>query len=199
MAVVGMRYPVAAPIATETEGAAIVYSAGFVIAKAIRANITYNRNDNPLYADDTIAENDTGLTSVDIELEIDKLTDDVRKNLLGDIETGTSTAAVIEQTDASAPYAGFGYMRVLVEGGDKKYQGVWFHKCQFTEPSEETNTKGETIEWGTPTLNAQAMGVRIDSTGAIKYSKRKTFTTAADCVAWLDGLAGITGTTTTTT
>lgn len=191
MAVVGMRYPVAAPITTETEGAAITYGTGFVIAKAIRANLTYNRNDNPLYADDVIAENDTGLTSVDIELEIDKLVDDIRVNLLGDVATGTDSD-VIEQTDASAPYAGFGYMRVLIEGGEKKYQGVWFHKVQFSEPSEETQTKGETIEWGTPTLNGTAMGVRIDNTGAIKYSKRKVFDTAAACIAWLDGLAGIT-------
>lgn len=190
MAVVGMRYPVASHIVTETEGSAISYGQGFVIAKAIRANITYNRNDNPLYADDTIAENDTGITSVDIELEIDKLTDDTRIKLLGDTETVVDTVSTIEQTDASAPYVGFGYMRVLIEGGVKKYQGVWFHKCQFSEPSEETNTKGETIEWGTPTLNAQCMGVRIDNTGAIKYSKRRIFESASACIAWLDELAG---------
>lgn len=191
MAVVGMRHPVASQIATETEGSAITYGTGFVIAKAIRANITYNRNDNPLYADDTIAENDTGITSVDIELEIDKLTDDTRVKLLGDTETTENTAKIIEQTDASAPYVGFGYMRVLIEAGVKKYQGVWFHKAQFSEPSEETSTKAESIEWGTPTLNAQCMGVRIDNTGAIKYSKRQMFETASACIAWLDDLAGI--------
>lgn len=191
MAVVGMRYPVAAPITAETEGSAITYGTGFVIAKAIRANITYNRNDNPLYADDTIAENDNGMTGYDIELEIDKLPDQVRVDLLGDSVTGTGATAEYDQTDASAPYVGFGYMRVLRENGDTKYQGIWCYKCQFSEPSEETTTKGETIEWGTPTLNATGMGVRIDSTGAIKYRARKTFDTAAAAIAWLNEKANI--------
>lgn len=189
MAVVGMRYPIAAPIETYTEGTAITYGDNVVIAKAIRANVTYNRNDNPLYADDTVAENDTGLTSVDLELEVDKLTDAVRVALLGDEEIGTAPNKAIEQTDASAPYAGYGFMRVLIESGVKKYQGVWFHRVQFFEPSEETNTKGETIEWGTPTLNAKAMGVRIDNSGKIKFQRRKVFDTASECMAWLDAHA----------
>lgn len=191
MAVVGMRYPVAAQITAETEGSAITYGTGFVIAKAIRANITYNRNDNPLYADDAIAENDNGMTGYDIELEVDKLPDQVRVDLLGDVVTGTGATAEYDQTDASAPYVGFGYMRVLRENGETKYQAIWCYKCQFAEPSEETNTKGETIEWGTPTLNATGMGVRIDATGAIKYRTRKTFDTAAGAIAWLDEKANI--------
>ena len=194
MAVVGMRYPIFAPITAETEGAAITYGeTNTVIAKAIRANITYNRNDNPLYADDTIAENDTGITSVDIELEIDKLTDDARIALLGDNAVTGNDVTVVEQTDASAPYGGFGFMRVLIEGGVKKYQGVWFHKVQFYEPSEETNTKGESIEWGTPTLNASGMGVRIDDSGKIKYSRRRVFDNAADCITWLNGHGPVPG------
>lgn len=192
MAVVGMRYPVAAPITAETEGSAITYGAGFVVAKAIRANVTFNRNDNPLYADDTIAENDNGITGYSIEFESDKLTDQVRVDLLGDSATGTGDTAEYDQTDASAPYVGFGYIRVLRENGETKYQTVWCHKCQFGEPSEETSTKGETIEWGTPTINATGMGVRIDASGRIKYRARKTHTTVADAIAWLKNKANIT-------
>ena len=198
MAVIGMRYPVAAPITTETEGAALVYGTGVVIAKAIRANFTYNRNDNPLYADDTIAENYNGLTGYDIELEVDKLPDAVRVAILGETEVTTSSETYYEQTDASAPYCGFGFMRVLRENGTDKYQAVWCHKVQFSEPSEETTTKGETIEWGTPTLNAVGMGVRNDATGRIKYRIHETFDTPAAALAWLNTKANISTTITTT-
>lgn len=198
MAVIGMRYPVAAPITAETEGSALTYGTGVVIAKAIRANFTYNRNDNPLYADDTIAENDNGLTGYDIELEVDKLPDTVRVALLGEVAVTTGGETYYEQTDASAPYCGFGFVRVLREGGEDKYQAVWCHKCQFSEPSEESTTKGETIEWGTPTLNAVGMGVRNDSTGAIKYRVHETFATIAAALAWLNTKANITAATTTT-
>ena len=56
MAMVGMLHPVAAKIATEVEGQALTYDAGMVVGKAISANITFNRNDNPLYADDAVAD-----------------------------------------------------------------------------------------------------------------------------------------------
>ena len=55
MAFVGMRYVVAAPVDTETPGTGITYGNGFVVGKAIQANLTITRNNNPLYADDTIA------------------------------------------------------------------------------------------------------------------------------------------------
>ena len=75
MAFVGMLHPVAATIATEAEGAAITYNAGMVIGKAIQGNVTWNRPDNPLYADDATAEDDNGLTGGSIELGVDDLTD----------------------------------------------------------------------------------------------------------------------------
>lgn len=196
MAFIGMRHVVAAKIATETPGAALTYDAGMVVGKAIQGNLTWDRNDNPLYADDAIAENDNGATGGSIELVTDDLLDAVRAYLLGDeeITVGTSpnTTTEYESTDEPAPYVGFGYMRVRVKNGVTSYQAVWYHKAQFGETSENAQTKGQTIEWQTPTLTGHIMGVNDNADGQIRFRRRATFDTAAAATAWLDAKAGIT-------
>lgn len=196
MAFIGMRHVVAAKIATETPGAALTYSAGMVVGKAIQGNLTWDRNDNPLYADDAIAENDNGATGGSIELVTDDLLDTVRAYLLGDeaisVGTGTSATTEYESTDEPAPYVGFGYMRVRVKNGVTSYQAVWYHKAQFGETTENAQTKGQTIEWQTPTLTGRIMGVNDNADGQIRFRRRATFDTAAAATAWLDAKAGIT-------
>lgn len=196
MAFIGMRHVVAAKIATETPGAALTYSAGMVVGKAIQGNLTWDRNDNPLYADDAIAENDNGATGGSIELVTDDLLDTVRAYLLGDEEitigTSPNTTTEYESTDEPAPYVGFGYMRVRVKNGVTSYQAVWYHKAQFGETTENAQTKGQTIEWQTPTLTGRIMGVNDNAAGQIRFRRRATFETAAAAIAWLDDKAGIT-------
>lgn len=196
MAYIGLRYPVAAPVATETPGSPLTYSSGIVLGKAIAANLTWERNDNPLYADDTIAEDDNGITGGTIEFNADDLDDDQRELALGLVaemssgQTPTKTG-VYKMTDAAAPYVGFGFIRVRRKAGTTSYQAVWICKVQFSENNENAQTKGQSIEWGTPTLNGRIMGVQEDNSGAILYRKHKLCTAEADAKAWLNGLAGI--------
>ena len=62
MAYIGMRYPVAAPVTSHTDGSAITYGTGFVIGNAVAANISFDVNDNPDYGDDIMIDNDTGIS-----------------------------------------------------------------------------------------------------------------------------------------
>lgn len=198
MAMVGLRYVVAAAITTETPGSAIVYDTthGKIIGKAIAANITWTRNDNPLYADDTIAENDNGITSGTIELNLDDLSDEVRAYILGDTTTttGTGTAAVTSYhtNESASPYVGVGYVRVRRKSGVTKYQANWIHKVQFSEENENAQTKGETIEWQTPTINGRIMGVQNTAALTINFKERAEFETFAAAKTWLNTKAGVT-------
>jgi hypothetical protein len=71
MAFIGMRHVVVAKVATHSAGSEPTYSAGMVAGKAITGNLTINRNNNPLYADDVIAEDDNGITSMELELGLE--------------------------------------------------------------------------------------------------------------------------------
>lgn len=195
MAFIGMRHVVVAKLASHTPGAEPTYSAGKVAGKAITGNLTINRNNNPLYADDIIAEDDNGITSMDLELGVDDLDEETQAyiGLLKEVETGSGTTAVTTyyENSAAANNVGVGYMRVRRKGGATTFQGIWIYKALFSKNAENSQTKGETIEWQTPTVNGRCMGLSVDSTGEATFRKVQNFDTESDAEDWLDGLAGI--------
>lgn len=197
MAYIGMLHPVVAKIETETEGQAVTYAAGMVMGKAISGNLTWDRMDNPLYADDSLAEDDNSLTGGTLELGTDDLLDSVRSYVLGleampNSPSATDAPTEYETTDEAAPNVGCGYIRVRRKNGRTSYQAIWFHKVQFGETNENSQTKGQNIEWQTPTLTGRIMGVRNDATGKARYRRHVTFETLSDALNWLNTKAGIT-------
>lgn len=194
MATIGMEYPVYSPITTYTPGSAITYGTGKVLAKAIAASITQNRRDNPLYADNGLAENDRGMTDYTLSLEVDDLSITDRAALLGEVAiTGTTTTSHYAVVDVDPPYVGFGYIRNRIVGGAKKVEAYWFHRCQFVQGTEEAKTKGKEIEWGTYKLEGTGFGAVLDSTNGTQFYDHMEFETEAAAKAWLNGKAGITG------
>lgn len=193
MATIGIRHLVVAKIKTEVEGSAITYDPGMIMGEPIEANVTISRSDNPLYAGDREVENENGITGISTELNVDDLSDEVRAYMLGDmVVSGTGNASVYRETDDPAPYVGYGYIRVKKKAGVRSYKAFWNHKAQFSYNSESTRTKGETVEWQTPTVVGRGQGVFLDDTGKIAWRDRQTFETEAAAAAWLDGKAGIT-------
>lgn len=195
MAFIGMRHPVVATLTAHTAGAEPTYGTGKVMGHAIAGNLSITRNNNPLYADDTIVEDDNSITAMSLEMGLDDLTEEVRTYMLGLVKktTGTGTAAVdtYYDTDAAAPYVGFGYIRVRRLAGVTKYEALWYYKAMFSEEAENSATKNEAIEWQTPTITGRCMGLAIDSTGALCFRKKQYFDTEGDAITWLNGLAGI--------
>ena len=194
MAFVGMRHPVVATLTAHTAGSEPTYGTGMVMGHSISGNLTITRNNNPLYADDTIVEDDNSITAMSLEMGLDDLTPEVRAYMLGLVKKSTGTGTTVDtyyDTDAAAPYVGFGYIRVRRLNGVTKYEALWYYKGMFSEEAENSTTKGESIEWQTPTITARVMGLAIDSTGALTFRKKQYFDTEGDAVTWLNGLAGI--------
>lgn len=190
MPVIGLRLAVAAKVKEYTPGKAITYEDGKEIAKAIAANVTWNRIDNPLYANDEISENDNGIVGGQINVNIDDLADEDAAMILGLEKDGTN--GDYTETNAAAPYVGYGYIRVKLKNGAQSYQAMWLHRVQFGMSTENSQTKGEQITWQTPELVGEIMGAQIDNTGAIKYRTRHTAATFEDAKTWLYQKAGIT-------
>ena len=194
MAYIGMLYPVAAPIQTETDGAAITYAAGMVIGPAVAANLTMDVADNPDYGDDIIIDNDNGINGYSGTLETNNITAEGRAALLGwNPVAGTGdTVDHYEVTDDAAPYVGWGFIRVKMFKGTKSWEAFWFHKAQFSPSAINANTKQRSIEWNHPNLNVTGMGAYIDSSGKAKYFDWNEFESLAAAKTWLKGKAGIT-------
>ena len=191
MAFVGLLYAVAAPIQTEADGQAITYSKGQVIGGMMTAEISYTRNSNPLYADDRVMEEDNSITGGTIKMGVDDVNDDARVMMLGDVKEGDAGEEVYHETGESAPYVGTGYIRVRRKDNKTNYIAYWVHKAIFGIGTESAKTKGQNIEWQTPTLEGSIMGVKNNAALQTRFRERRTFTKESEARAWLNKKAGI--------
>ena len=189
MAKIGLKYPVFA-VATESTSA-ISYANGAVLAKAITANIAIETNDVKLYADDAVAESDHSFSSGTITIEVDDLTNAAQLALLGYSEGATIDASLgtkelkASGTDSPA-YVGFGFYGKKKVANVNKWRAIWLKKVQFSEPADEMATKGETVEFGTTTLEGTVM-VAVDGF----WKEEATFDTEAEAVSYLNTKTGI--------
>lgn len=191
MAVIGLKMPVFAKIATQGGGVRPTYSNGKVIAKAISAELTINTASAVLYADDAEDERDESFVSGTITFGINDLTYDVEELMFGsDIdEDGDNIGEIIDAADDIAPEGGFGYYRVKKMGGVKKYEGIWYPRTVFKKVNESTSTKGESIAFQTPSLSGTIMRVYGYNGGV--WRERKLFSTEAEAIAYVKGKASI--------
>lgn len=189
---IGMMYPVWAPLTAHTDGSMPTYGTGRVIQEARNATVTKTYNNNPLYGDDRIVDEDNGLTELTITFEPTGLNDEDRKALFGEDDYGTSGASGQWVSDNETPYGGFGYMRRMRDNGVRKWEAWFTLKIKFQEESQATSTKEGSITWNTPTLNGRAAGLYVDSSEKLRYQLHDTFDTAAAAKAWLKALANIT-------
>lgn len=195
MAYIGMRHVVVAELDAHTAGSEPTYkTTGVVAGKAITGNLTKTYNNNPLYADDAIAEDDNGLQSMALELGLDDLDDETQAymGMKKAVTSGTSpVVTTYYENSASAKYMGVGYIRVRRKAGSTTYQAIWIYKALFRIESENSQTKGETIEWNTPVAAADCMGLDIDGSGEVTFRKIRNFSAYDDAEDYLDGLAHV--------
>ena len=188
---IGMMHPVWAPLTAHTDGSMPTYGTGRIIQEARNATVTKTYNNNPLYGDDRIVDDDNGLTELTISFEPTGLNDEDRKVLFAEDDYGTSGASGQWVSDNETPWGGFGYMRRMRDNGVRKWEAWFTLKIKFQEESQATSTKEGSITWGTPTLNGRAAGLYVDSSDKLRYQLHDTFDTAAAAKAWLNALANI--------
>ena len=186
MAFVGLLYAVAAPIQQETDGQPIIYGKGQVVGGMMTPPLSYTRNINPRYAVDRGKEEDKTLTG-----GVDDASDEARVMLLGDVKEGEAGEETYHETGESAPYVGTGYIRVRRKDNKTSYIAYWVHKAIFGLGTESAKTKGQSIEWQTPTLEGSIMGVKNNPALQVRFRERRTFARESEARAWIDKKAGI--------
>nr|DAG11683.1 MAG TPA: tail tube protein [Caudoviricetes sp.] len=190
MARIGARYPkyckvtvTQNPDGSENES----LSVGAVAGKAIGVNTTISADAVMQYADDGIAETAAEFTSGTIALELNDTIDGVEADLLG--SEITEDGVFISHGDDNAPYVRFGYVEAHLLNNVKDFRVVVYPRVKFAPPNTEATTKGQTITFGSATLNGTVMR---DKDGA--WRLRKTFSTQLDAVAFLNSQVNIGGT-----
>lgn len=84
-----------------------------------------------------------------------------------------------------APYVGLGRIITKIVNGQYKYKVEFLNKVKFAEPSQENNTKGESVEFGTSEIEGQVATLANGD-----WSISKTFDTMSAAQSYLESLFG---------
>lgn len=165
-------------------GETVTYGAMQSLGKAVSANVSITNNSAVLYADDAIAETDNTFSNGTITLTVDDDGDTVFAPLLGH-EIDSNTGEMIRNKNDEPPYVGVGRIINKMKNSARLYKVEFLSKVKFAEPSQESNTHGETTEFGT-----QQVEGTIATLENGMWSKTKTFTTHSEALAYLASCFG---------
>lgn len=166
------------------------YAGAKNLGKAVSCAVDITNNEATLYGDDALAESDTSFASGTITLGVTDDDDTIFAPLLG--HTIDSEGEVVKTSTDVAPYVGIGRIVTKMVNGAYKYKVEFLYKVKFGEPSKDENTKGESIEFSTPSIEGVVAALG-DINGT--WSKAKTFTTKSDALTYLKNLMAASGAT----
>ena len=132
-----------------TEGAngAESYGTPQVLAKAISAELSVELNEAILYADDGAAEIVKEFKSGTLSLGIDDIGAAVASDLTG-AQIDNNGVVVSAAEDGGQPVAvGF-----RARKSDGRYRYFWLYRVKFGVPATNLQTKGDSINFSTPTI-----------------------------------------------
>lgn len=182
MAIKGLTTPVFADY--NYNGNAASYTNGFVCGSAIEYGVEVKTSDNnPLYGDDHIIENDYGTFNTGtLTLNTSDLTQIDSKRLLGlkevQVQVGqTQVTELVTDDDAKQTPKGFGIIETHQINDVDKYRAVILCKVTMAIPAEAATTKGETIEWQTKEIEG-SIGRSDEETANYKHPWKRE--------AWFD-------------
>lgn len=179
MAYVGFRKVKMAPWKNDNS-----YGEAFQFGKGIGLQVSPNYAEGSLYADDQQSEYDKEFRYADVTLNTNTIPKTARETMFGHTETeekGTQYKSGDEST-----YVGMGWISVEKVDGVRTFTGNFMHKVKFSEPSEDYTTKGENIEYKTPSISGRA----IAQSDEVWKSVKGGFDTEAEAQAYIDGLFG---------
>lgn len=143
----------------DTESSLPVYGAVKAAPGVMSITINPNATQDSLFADDGPMDSATTLGKVEVEIKKNELTTVNKSDLLGH-EIDSKGAVVSSATDIP-PYVAVGF-RALKSNG--KYKYTWLLKGKFTEPEEQNETKGDSINFQADTISGQFLKLNYKHT-----------------------------------
>lgn len=155
------------------------YDEPFQLGKAIGVNVSPSYAEGSLYADDEQAEYDKEFLYADVTLNTSTLPIKAHNVMFGHKVNEEETGVTFNKDD-QAGYVGSAWISVEKVDNVRKYVGNFLTKVKFSEPSDEHSTKGESIEYKTPTISGRAIN---NSSGDWKATE--ICETADAALAWI--------------
>ncbi len=163
---------------TEEQDGTPVYGGAKSFGKAVSASVEISNNSAALYADDVLAESDTSFQSGTVTLGVDDDREATFAEILG--HEITEEGEVIRNANDTAPWVGLGRIVVKMVNNVKLYKVEILNKVKFSEPSQEDQTKGESVEFSTPEIEGTVATLANGN-----WSDSKTFESKEAAIAFI--------------
>lgn len=184
MAYVGLACVIIAKL--DESAATPKYTEGFVCGKAIAVDIDPQYAEGSLYGDNALAEYDKEFTQANVTLNTTTLPVEASSVMFGH-EVNEQDNTVTAKTSDSPNYVGTGcYVSEQIDKV-KKFVAIWMYKVKYSEGKTSYKTKGANIEYQTPSVTGQAVGMDSE-----EWKETKVFATKSEAEAWLKEKAGMT-------
>lgn len=128
------------------------YTGSKTLGKAISSKVVPNIAEGKLYADDNVAESSKVVTGGTVDVTVDEILDTTYAEVLGH-SYNESTKELVRNSNDLAPYVGFGRVITKMVQGVRRYKAEFLVKVQFKSSLPEEKTKGDSIEFSTPSLS----------------------------------------------
>lgn len=182
MAYIGLAHPVIAKLASQSTVSGVTtptYSDAFLCGKAVSINVAPNYNEARLYADNILAEYAKEFKDGTITLGVDALPVEAQEIMFGHSLDSSKEEITYKSGDAGS-YVGVGFYVDTIRQGTRAYEASVIFRCLFAQGADDYTTKGDSIEFKTPSLEG-AVSALDDG----QWKKSKVFTTEADAQAWI--------------
>ena len=137
---------------TDTDGGVVTYQTPFKISNAITGGFTPQTSEASLYSDDTQSDYISNITGYDITLNTRDLIPAIEAKLLGlDVD---ANGGISHTSRANAPY---GALMFESDMSDGKTEFNVFFNVKFNPVQKDVSTKGENIEFQTPSITGRAI------------------------------------------
>ncbi len=168
MATIGLKDMVYSKITLDKDTGEESYGTVKKLARAITASLSVDVAEAILYADDGVAEMTMEFAGGTLTLGVDDLKPDVQADLTGETMDGDE---VVSYGEDSGGYVAVGFRAKKADGN---YRCMWLLKVKFGAPSDEYETKKDSIDFKTPTIEGKIMQcVKANSNGKHPWRRFK--------------------------
>lgn len=160
---IGMSKPIVAKYSYNAVTKKVTYTDATYLGEAMTGTFTPNYAESSLYGDDRKVDNTKEITDIAIALGVTKLPIKAHNILYG---SEINETEVIEKTTDVANEVGIGF---ISRQSNDKYTALVYPRAKFARGAETYNTKGQSVNYSTPTINGTAM--ESDEEGKIRIFK----------------------------
>ena len=169
IATIGMDNLVYSKITEGTNGDE-TYAVPKILAKAIKADLSIELAEATLFADDALAHAIKAFKGGKLSLGVEDIGVEAATDLTGATVDKNGVLVAASEDDGSLVAVGFRALKP-----DNRYRFFWLYRVKFAVPSTNAQTKGDSIQFNTPTIEGTIMRRnKLDANGKHPWKAEAT-------------------------